>query len=251
MNCRDFDQVWNQLLDARRRDADRIAREQSLREHADACPSCRVRHLQFETLRQALEAWSARPEARPSPSADLTDRIVAAATRPELRIAPPAPRSVRHRLVAFALASAAAAAVLLATVGLRLRPEPAGPTPEVGRDIRRGLLSGAVNDATAASWQLARLASEPAARLGKEMIEVSFQPGDGSFRKAGFPSSSDLPTLDPDSFSPVLLNQMGDILAAGVRPLSSSARQAFGFLRAPTSEKADRPVARPTSSKGA
>ncbi|MDR3620725.1 MAG: hypothetical protein P4L85_15340 [Paludisphaera borealis] len=261
MNCRDFDQVWNQLLDVRRRDAGdrqavdaaRVARERSLREHADACPSCQVRHRQFETLRQALEAWTARPDASPTPSPGLTERIIKAAAQPEL-IVPVAGRSwfVRPRFAAFALASAAAA--LLVTVGPRLRPEPprpsSAPVPADGRRFGRGLLDGAVNDATAASWQLARLASEPAARLGKEMIDASFEPGDGSFQKAGFPSSSDLPSLDPESFSPVLLNQMGDLLAAGVRPLSTSARQAFGFLLTPTSEKPERPVVRPTA-KGA
>jgi len=256
MNCRDFDQVWNQSLDFRRRDAgdrqavdaSRAARENDLREHAEACPSCRVRHLQFEALRQALEAWTARPEPLPVPSAGLADRIIEAAARPE----PLRQGRFRPRYATFALA--AAAAVLLAVIGPRLRPAPPRPAlvsaPAAGRNTERGLLGVAVDDATAASWQLARLASEPAARLGREMMDASFQPGDGSVRLAGFPSSSDLPSLDPESFSPELLNQMGDLLAAGVRPLSTSARQAFGFLRAPTTEKPDRPVVRPTA-KGA
>jgi hypothetical protein len=262
MNCRDFDQVWNQSLDARRRDAGdrqavdaaRIAREQSLREHADACPACQVRHRQFETLRQALEVWTSRPSVLPRPTPGLADRIIEVAARSEV-VVPVSGRSwfVRPRFAAFALASAAAAALLVA-VGPRLRPDPprpsSAPVPAAGLPVGRGLLGGAVEDATAASWQLARLASEPAARLGKEMIDASFQPGAGSFQVAGLPSSSDLPSLDPDSFSPDLINQMSDLLAAGVRPLSTSARQAFGFLRAPTSEKPDRPVVRPTA-KGA
>lgn len=248
MNCRDFDQVWNQSLDARRRDADR---ERSLRKHAEACPSCQVRHRQFETLRQAIEVWAVRPEASPTTSPDLTERIIEIAARPEL-IAPVSGRSwfVRPRLAGLALASAAA--VLLAVFGptLRSRPPRTAPAPAADRSMERGLLGGAVDDATAASWQLARLASEPAKRLGKEMIDASFQRGAGSFQEAGLPSSSDFPSLDPESFSPDLLNQMGDLLAAGVRPLSTSARQAFGFLLAPTSEKLERPVVRPTA-KGA
>jgi hypothetical protein len=251
MNCRDFDQNWNQLLDARGRDDG--DREQRLREHADACPSCLVRHRRFEALLRAIEAWAARPDASPAPSPGLAERVVVVAARPEIvSVSSGRSRLVRLRLAGLALASLAAAAALLAALGPWPRPEPvrrdsAASTGE-GRSLGRGLLGGAVSDATAASWQLALLASEPAARLGKEMIGASFRPGSGSFENLSPPSG--IPSLDADSFPPDLLNQMGDALAAGVRPLSTSARQAFGFLRAPTPDKLNRPAA-PPAAKGA
>jgi hypothetical protein len=251
MNCRDFDQIWNQSLDARRRQDGEHERErdQELREHAAACPSCRVRHRQFEALRQALEVWTLRVESRPAPtpSPELIERIIEAAARPEpTKIAFRPRRGLLPRLAIVALATAAA---VFAMIGPGLRPTPpqAVPAPAVasGPRLERGLLGVAVDDATAASWQLARLASEPARRLGREMIDASFQPVDLTSS-----TDLDLPALDAGSISPALLSQMSDVLAAGVRPLSTSARQAFGFLRAPRSEKSDRPIARPTE-KGA
>lgn len=263
MNCRDFDRVWNQLLDARRREVDADARERSLREHAESCASCRVRHRQLETLRQALEVWSSRAETPPTPAPVLARRILEAADHAEPATTARRPR-LRPRYAAYALASAAA--VGLVVLGPKLRPElprasgpaPAAaaastparaPTPVVGRSMTPRLLGVAVDDATAASWQLALLASEPAARLGREMIDASFQADAGPYESARFPTSSDLPSLDAGSLSPAF-NQMSDILAAGVRPLSTSARQAFGFLRVPRAEKAERPIVRPTA-KGA
>lgn len=259
MNCRDFDRIWNQSLDDHRRSAvdasSWFAHAEALREHAESCPTCRFRHGGFETLRQALDAWTARPEARPTPSPELADRIIAALARPESRVVDRR-RRLRPRLAALALASAAA--LLLAVIGTRLRHEPprtvAVTAPAKARgNLKPGLLGSAVGDATAASWQLALLASQPAARLGKEMIDASFDSDadGGSFQTAGLPAASDLPTLDAESFSPDLINQMGGLLADGVRPLSTSARHAFGFLRAPTPEKTERPVVRPSTGKGA
>ena len=261
MNCRDFDRIWNQSLDADRPGASPgpawPSLERDLREHAESCPSCRVRHHRFETLRQALDAWTGRPQLRPAPSPGSADRIIAALVRPE-----PARggrrRIVRPRVAAFALASAAAAG--LAVVGPRLlEPKPTTDAPAssaapASPSLKRGLLGAAVGDATAASWELALLASEPAARLGKEMIDASFDADADAdadlFPPADTPTATDVPVLDADSFSPDLINQMGGLLAEGVRPLSTSARRAFGFLRAPNTEKPQRPV-RPSAGKGA
>jgi hypothetical protein len=92
------------------------------------------------------------------------------------------------------------------------------------------------------------LATEPAARLGKEMIGASFRPESGSPEDEAPPGG--LPSFDAESFPPDLLGQVGDALAAGVRPLSTSARRAFGFLRAPSPDKLNRPPA-PPAAKGA
>jgi len=264
MNCRDFDRIWNQSLDDHRRAAvdacSWTAHAEALREHAESCPPCRSRHRRFETLLRALDAWAARPETRPTPSPELVDRIIAAVARPE---SPEVDRRRRIRPAVAAVALASAAAVLFAVLGPRFRPEPppsasVSTSSPASADLRDkmdlGILESTVGDATAASWQLALLASEPATRLGKEMIDASFEPDsaadDGSFRAGGLPAASDLPTIDPESFSPELIYQMGGLLADGVRPLSNSARHAFGFLRVPTIEKPERPVVRPAA-KGA
>jgi hypothetical protein len=69
-----------------------------------------------------------------------------------------------------------------------------------------------------------------------------------STRAAPVPSLNPL-RPDPAAAS-ALLQQVGDDLASGVRPLSSSARRAFGFLLGPA---LDQPEARtkPPVAKGA
>ncbi|OJW11157.1 MAG: hypothetical protein BGO49_26310 [Planctomycetales bacterium 71-10] len=224
MNCRDFDQTWNRLLDAEsgtRRDdgpeaaASRLARESGLREHAESCPSCRIRHRQFEALRVAMRAWSARP--RPEPAAAV-DRIVLAAS--------PAPRPRRAWPLAWA-SGLAAAAVAASFFRPPPRDEPA-PAP-----ARRASLSVAMSDAREASLRLALTASEPAARLGLAMLDASIATDFGPDDVA--PAPDDDAEVGPDASD--LATRVGGYAAAGARPLSDAARRAFGFLRTPSLDK--------------
>ncbi|MDG3005080.1 hypothetical protein [Paludisphaera mucosa] len=248
MNCRDFDQIWNQLLDAEsaaRRDDPgiRLEREASLREHAEACPSCRLRHRQFEALRVAMRAWTARPRPAAEVSPLVAERILRAAAEPEILTARPRRQGRRVGLAAWALASAA----MLALFVLKSDPPRDVRRPQVaaGAPAPRSL-NVAVADARAASWRLARTASEPAARLGLAMLDASLAGDDAPAAEAS-PTSA----LDPWASPPALLDQVGGYAAAGARPLSAAARQAFGFLRSPTFDKPERAPGPPASSKGA
>ncbi len=231
MNCRDFDQTWNRLLDAEsgaRRDdgpdavAARLAREADLGEHAESCPPCRIRHRQFETLREALRVWSARPRPEPVAAPGDVERIILAAARADV---PTAPRR-RSRSRPLTWAGGLAAAAALAVVALR----PAGrvpPEPPVEPAPRSVSLDAAVAEARAASIRLALAASEPAARLGLAMLDASIAVADASDDAAAVPGAD-----APDG--PGLAARVGGYAAAGARPLSDAARGAFGFLRPPS-----------------
>lgn len=245
MNCRDFDHIWNRLLDgeprSRRRDdahahsaATRTELETRLREHAAACEECRERHRRFEALRRALSAWAALPQVSAAPTQMLTERVLRAVE----------PRRRRSRAAASALAAAAvgAAVVVIASFKPSFRPDATLKSPPTALNEPRkesGLLRAAVNNATAASWQLARLTTEPAARLGREMIDASFAfpPREPPVLEMAllepFPAAS---TADADSYAPELFSRMGGYLTAGVEPVSTTAREAFGFLRPPTTQ---------------
>lgn len=238
MNCRDFDQTWNRLLDAEsgpRRDdgpgaaAGRLAREAELLGHADSCPSCLLRHRQFESLRVAIRAWSGRPRVAPAVSTAAAERIVRdALAAPEPAPGPvPAGRRGATRPLAWAagLAAAALAAAFLRPVAPeRPRPEPARPVS----------LSVAVADAREASWRLAWTASEPAARLGLAMLDASLA-GDAASDGTAPPPDEE---AAPGPGAPGLVDRVGGYAAAGARPLSDAARRAFGFLRPPSLDKA-------------
>jgi len=243
MNCRDFDQVWNRLLDdepgSRRRDAAsepafRRELERRLREHAEVCEDCRARDRGFETLREALRAWAVRPQTDSTTAApDLAEWVLEAATRPT----PVKPRRRRAWIAASALVAAAVAAFAILPPGpsRSLNSPVEAPAGAVDPTARRGLLGAAVDDATAASWHLARLATEPAARLGREMIDASFPPSEPRVLEIALLEPATDPEPGSDSFAPELFSRMGGYLSAGVEPVSTSAREAFGFLRPPMS----------------
>jgi hypothetical protein len=280
MNCSEFDEIWNELLDAEtpgRRDLASASqpaegvmakREQAASLHALTCHRCRLARTRNETLRQALRGF--RPRACPEP--DLVDRIVA-------HVRFPSRRRWNARRAAIPLSAAVAAVLLLALGSVYWRLERFAPRPgqvaesqsasiarpqQVSRPADTPLLSAALADATHATWDLARSTSEPAARLGLEVFDVAAQINDEAEANsdifpplakgglAGVASAvprvlADLPQSSPEA---AWLQEAGDILAARVRPLSSSARQAFGFLRAPSLGKTETSINLPAS-KGA
>jgi hypothetical protein len=173
----------------------------------------------FETLRAAWRVGSAAARPEPAPPAEVVDRIVIAASRREA----PAPRRRWARPLAWASGLAAAAA---ATAFLR-PPAVEAPRPE---PAPAASLSVAVADVREASLRLAWSASEPAARLGLAMFDAS----------TGDDSSTDDDSQAPDDDAPGAADlpaRVGGYAAAGARPLSDAARQAFGFLRSPSLAK--------------
>ena len=112
-------------------------------------------------------------------------------------------------------------------------------------------LNTAVAEATAATWDLARSASEPAARISRQVLDAATQSDRASSLStqdaqsepiAAGVSVPSLARLAPDSAAAeAMLQEVGDRLASGVRPISDTARHAFRFLLGPAMPKPDVP----------
>jgi hypothetical protein len=267
MKCRDFERTWNELLDNRAderapgaSDARTARIELALREHEAACAPCAAIAARYRLLWSAITAWSA-PGTR---SIDLTDRILESshsiphAVRGERRaLFPP----IWHARVPLAAAAAAAAILILARPLIELRPRlderartQAVAAAPIDKAIRPGMSSpvprssirvieSALTDATGATLALARSASEPATRIGREMLANSdSEGGGGSSDGFGIPVSPYVPDAPDPGAASALIQVVGDRIASGVRPLSATARQAFGFLLEPSVHKTRRSV---------
>lgn len=251
MNCRDFERTWNELFDVDSAHAGNqvaapaaVERKLELLEHAARCPACGRLAAGYEALHGAILAWGPPP----APSADLTNRILVAA-HAQLP-------SHRHRAgISHPIrwVATAASVVAIVTVGLVAKfsiERTRGPEQVSGNGasalLSRGSersgsprLNDALASATEATWDLARSASEPAARLSLPFLDAATEPGtQASDTQPGTVSVPSLDSFTPDSAVAVAtIQQVGDRLANGVRPLSSSARQAFSFLLGPAQPK--------------
>ncbi len=214
MNCRDFDRTWNDRLDARGdlSEAEGLA----LEAHAAVCPACGARAMRYRTLRQAILAWGPPPEV----SAGFADRFL---ERRGLTEARPAPRvlGLRAWSIPIAVAASLLLAVLLASRSDRGGPAvpDAAPAPRVATAAPRPL-TDALAEATSAGWDLARYASAPAARIGRQVFDSA---------TVRLPSATFSASVRARPVSGVL-QSVEERVNAGVRPLSGSARRAFGFL---------------------
>jgi hypothetical protein len=283
MTCREFEREWNELLDAEagggieRPDPGGAGRERALLEHAVGCPSCGQVSARYLALRRAIRAWGPPP----APSAGLTDRILAEIHTPTT--AWPIYRVVRcelprTRVLVSIMAAAMAASVLLGFIldrGIeRHRPNepmavlhntPVEPGRHEARDsatlaVDSRALNMALSEATAATWDLARSASEPAARISRQVLDAATGPDRSPAQPASIAGSRSVvvavsvPSLDslaPDTAAAgAMLQQVGDRLTNGVRPLSNTARHAFGFLLGTALAKPEVPV-NPPAQKGA
>lgn len=224
MPCHEFDERWNVLLDGRGTPSPEI--EADLTAHAASCPSCRDRAAGYETLRHQLGAWGAGESAPASPA--LTDRILDAwgleTTATDRRIP--------FRCLSMRGWSVAAAVLLAAGIGLLLRSGPTGETgvPPLGAPSPHNAarpLSESLATATAATLDLARETSGPAARLGRLML-------------ASASNTEAAPEPAPPE-SAASSSAMLESVEAGLRPISGSARNAFGFLLGPAASAAPRP----------
>jgi hypothetical protein len=250
VNCRDCERIWNELFENSARSA--VDRERALLEHAADCPTCRQRAAGYQALRQAILGWGPPPAA----PAALADRILFAARSQ-------APAVQRGRRVARAtlflgrsrpritIVAASILAVITAGVITRMTIEVARPRQPVAATPpatqRNGLpespghpqLNEALASATEATWDLARTASEPAARLSRQFLDAATEADTHEATAASAAVTVPLlHTLAPDSAAAVAtIQEVGDRLASGVRPLSSTARRAFGFLLAPAPPK--------------
>jgi hypothetical protein len=252
--------------------------------HAADCPTCRPIAARYQVLRQAIRAW----RQPPVPPADLVERILSApddlspatwgAARRARRIGRDHPPHVR---LLSGLAAAMVGCMVLGFAYERfIRPArqdrlaampgvsgrdghrisgPREATPE-SRDLNRALF-----EATSATWDLARSASEPAARISRDVLDATAQTesqprGSPSAAAAAAATTNEdlaglsvsMPSLDPltpdATAASTVLQQVGDHLSAGVRPLSSTARQAFGFLLGPPGDRTEPRTTGPAAS---
>jgi hypothetical protein len=247
-------------------------RDRLLLDHAARCPACRAVAARYEILQRALATWGPPPAA----PAGLADRILAAAEAHQPSVPPSrgGRRTERFWRARLPLATVAATIVAAVTVGvlmprltvarsrLKQRAPRGALTPvrggAVGSDpASSGVLTidEALAGATAATWDLARSASEPAARISRQVLGAATEPQvNRSLARPGDDDLVLLPSLDslaPGSNAAVaMLQQVGDRLSTRVSPLSNTARHAFGFLLQPTPAKTDVRT-NPPAAKGA
>jgi hypothetical protein len=244
--------------------------EDALLAHAAGCPACRVLAARYQLLRRSLRVWH-RPPRLP---ADLAQRILRAAIEDHEKArwlwrarwatgrARRLWRAGQPVTTTLAVASLAIAAALPLCILMLDRLQPGrltNPPANPASDPRHNLhavsgsrpelvdpraLNRALLDATSATWDLARTASEPAARISWDAFDAVTQaevsvgehfeagPSPGSAGISAAVPSLIPPMPDPSAASAVL-QQVGDQLAEGVRPLSHTARRAFGFLLGP------------------
>jgi 2-polyprenyl-6-methoxyphenol hydroxylase-like FAD-dependent oxidoreductase len=256
MTCRDFERGWNEVLDAGGPGASPSDLERTLRDHAANCPACRQVAARYQLLQRALRAWSVNATA----PVDLADRILAAAQSPSsgrwgasLRGGRPLWR------IGLPLATAAAAALALVFVRPAIDVPRAERRTTIAGNAARGpvpidakTLDTALADATAATWELARSTSEPAARISRQVLDAATARDSISVADTSdsFSVSSYVPAAPDSAAASAMLQQVGDSLSSSVGPLSTTARHAFGFLLAPAPAK---PEARqvPPAAKGA
>jgi hypothetical protein len=284
MTCREFERAWNELLDAEagggveRPDPGVAGRERALLKHVVGCSSCGQVSARYLALRRAIRAWGPPP----APSAGLTDRILAEIQTPAAAAWPiygVVRRELpRTRALVSIMAAAMAASVLLGFIlhrGIeRRRPKepmavlhntPVESGRHEGRDsatlvVDSRALNLAFSEATAATWDLARSASEPAARISRQVLDAATGPDRSPAQPTSIAGSGSVvdavsvPSLDslaPDAAAAgAMLQLVGDRLTNGVRPLSNTARHAFGFLLGTAVAKPEVPI-NPPAQKGA
>jgi hypothetical protein len=303
MTCNDFQHNWNELLDREAGVVDYLGdvgstsngsdrdpavdeAEALLLSHAADCPACRPIALRYQTLRHAIRAW----RQPPLPPADLVQRVLTApsdASPPPWDIAAARARRLwkdpdfRIRLILVAgMAASVMMGIVINTVSNWKSPRDRQDRPNIVQHVIDPDLHSiaspdeapdgsmalhlALAEATSATLDLARSASEPAARISRDMLDVAKQTRENATQRpleSSSPESSDpngglvslsvqLPSIDPLASDAMdtsrVLQHVGDQLSAGAAPLSSTARHAFGFLlgppRAPDGSRAARSI---------
>ncbi len=228
MNCRDTERLWNERLDARIALCPDL--DAALDAHAATCPACAQVAARYQTLLKALRMWDLVPIASP----EFVDRLRNLPTdRPDV-----IPFSRPHLIPRLAWLSAAAAVFVAVVIGWRIGrvADKPGIEPQVVQSAPRSI-SDALADATSATWELARETSAPAGRVGRVVLASTTLPNADSPLSLRVPAA---PTTE-------ILQSVGVRVEAGVRPLSGSARQAFGFLiRTATGDTREVPAHAPT-----
>ncbi|MEW4566391.1 hypothetical protein AB1L88_00855 [Tautonia sp. JC769] len=235
MTCREVEHFWELRLDGVRPGALPEATEglpAELAAHLSVCPRCRTRTAGFSTLAQAIGGLEA-----PRPSAGLPARVLAAVRADREPVSVPMPtRPGRWRSAGPLLARrfAVAAAVVLVVFGIRAirSPREGGGVPDPGRlppqaapvvtvEQQARPLTETVAEVAEVTVAIARRTSEPAARLGREMLESATEAP--SLTEAAVPTEG-------EGAADRMVKGIGTRLEAGVKPFSQPTRSAFSFL---------------------
>lgn len=241
MNCREFERVWNERLDGEGSPDPAVERE--LERHLAFCVPCRLTTARFEALARAIESWSLQePLEAPAGLAEkVADRFERERSSKFARL-----RALRDQ---GALSRATAAAALVLTIGLAIVTRPGPVVRELDRDpnlgkpldrsafVKRSAEFDVLTELSGAAWSWARAASGPAARTGLRAWDSArprfdFDMTDSptieilavSTLRQAEPAAESDPNPRSNRSRPV--NRLDD----RVRPLSTSARRAFGFL---------------------
>lgn len=182
--------------------------------HCRSCPTCRV----WLTRTAGWSAVLAGLRPVQPPGDDLGRAILAAWALERDR-----PRTAWRPRLALA-ASALVAAGLALWGGLRVREgiSPIADAQPAGREE----LARSLRDATSATLDLARLTSEPAARVGIKFLAAATRP-----------ITPDLP--GPASLPPGRNLGVGEQVERGIKPISGSVRKAFEFILPSAGDPAD------------
>jgi hypothetical protein len=230
MNCREFEEIWDDLLDARSEACSQL--ERSLEAHASTCSRCRDVSSRYQLLRQAVA--SLRP---PSPSAGSIERLYALTVPASPPTIPFGASKGRHCFRRPLVAAASFALAWLGGGGWLSREPAERPAPIVKTACGpRRPLGLALAEATEATLDLAREASAPASRIGREMFGLD-EPSDSTpTSDTALAGEAVDESESADEPAAVLLKAVGDRVGAGVGPISGSARHAFSFLLGPAGE---------------
>lgn len=218
MTCLDFEQAWQSRLDGEPSDLG----SEALAGHAVSCASCRERDERYQLLAEALQAMPPLPQ----PTADLTDRILKNFENEQRPTVVLRSRWLDRVIVGWA----AAAAVLIAALGLWLQqsPKPMAeiqPLPgPIAISKAPPARSSALSDATIATFERALTNSIPAARLGRILLETA----------SAVETRSEDAGVNSDEPTGRLLRIVSDHMATGIRPFSGQALRAFDFLWSPS-----------------
>jgi hypothetical protein len=222
MTCREFEERWNDVLDARSEGLPEI--ERALEAHASTCEPCQAISARYQLLRQTVAAWGPPPV----PSAGSIERLRnLSVTRKPLRVV--------GRWVRFGIPLATAAAILaLVWIGDLWRPGQPKPDGALVQTSERVSalrpIGSALEQATSATIDLALEASAPAARIGRDVFSPEEEAIDPA--EIRLPEAEVAVVEDPVSATD-LLQTVGQRVNAGVKPISGSARHAFSFLLGP------------------
>ena len=155
-----------------------------------------------------------------SPSSGFADRVLAASERAETPVVWRFPRWPAGVAAAAAVVAAVALGMNAGRVGKKATEQPT--TTARVRAIDPKDLTDALADAGTATWDLAREASAPAARVGRQMLGSAALPG-------AAPSVSLPEGVGPPA---EVWKRVENRVSAGARPIGGTARHAFGFLLA-------------------